>query len=194
VDAGCTGGHRDCRRPNEALEKGGRVFWEGAPELQPFQLQQSANLKEMGDRSRRMRRRSTRRLLLRRLIAMCDRLNLSALSVSAEPRLAFECCGRGRDWEVLGDPGRSWDEAVPLCALVRNSDDMLLVSSAKESPGERRLGKVVPCFSFLVSIPLIESSGGPTFRWYNLVLFRLGPLIYFTDYLPFAELVIFQNN
>lgn len=28
--------------------------------------------------------------LLRRLIAMCDRLNLSALSVSAEPRLAFE--------------------------------------------------------------------------------------------------------
>jgi len=126
--------------------RGKGVF--GAPELQPFQLQQSANLKEVGDRSRRMRRRSTRRLLLRRLIAMCDRLNLSALSVSAEPRLAFECCGRGRDWEVLGDPGRSWDEAVPLCALVRNSDDMLLVSSAKESPGERRLGKVVPCFSF----------------------------------------------
>lgn len=76
---------------------------------------------------------------------MCDRLNLSALSVSAEPRLAFECGASGWDGGS-GGPDRTWDEVVPLCALVRSSDDMLLVSSAQEWLGKMGLGRGVPRF------------------------------------------------
>lgn len=96
IRTGCRlpSGLGDCRRANEALEKGARLESKQtageASVVQLFQLQQSANLGEgHGDRGQEL----LLLLLLRRLIAMCDRLNLSALSVSAEPRLAFECRG-----------------------------------------------------------------------------------------------------